>query len=200
MFCHVARKTKGGTISISPGRSAVRSAGVEFYLVGFNDLSVGGVKDVAVARSADGAFVKAHNVLRQRARLVGKDVLDLAQLLVECRRPGFGARLRLVVEHLLVPVDKERLGEPDDFDADVQRDGHDRVKHNGVREEDEQSDDRRAARRVGWDQRIPRQVIGEVAARHPFPDTAGDRAEQAHGQQEENNLRESRERERDVKT
>lgn len=159
------------------------------YFVGFDDFAVGGVEDVAVTIAADRTLVEGHDVLRECARLVGKDVLDLAQLLVQGSGPGLGRRLGLLVEHLLVPVDQEGLGQPDDFDADVERDGHDRVQHDGVREEDEQcNDSRTSGRRLGRNERIPWQIRAEILAGDHFPNSARDRAEEAHRQEKENDL------------
>lgn len=158
-------------------------------LIRFDDLSVGCVKDVAIAIPSDGALVETHYVLSERARLVGEDVLDLAELFVERRGASLGGRLRLFVEHLLVPIDEEGLGKPDDLHAYVERDGHHRVEHDGIGEEDEQGNDSRAGGRLGWNQRIPWEVGGEQLTRDPLPNAASDGAEEAHRQEEKNNLK-----------
>lgn len=63
------------------------------------------VDHIAVRPARYAALVECHDVLRQRSRLVRENVLDLTQLLVQCRRPRFGVGLRHVIVHLLVPVD-----------------------------------------------------------------------------------------------
>ena len=78
------------------------------------------------------------------------------------------------------------------LDADVEGDGDDRVEDDGVREEDEEGDDGGAAHRLVGDQRVPRQEGSKGLARDRLPDAAGRRAEQAHGQQEKNNLETNR--------
>ena len=99
----------------------------DVHLVGFYDFAVGCVIDITVASASDGALVEGHDVLRERARLVREDVLDLSELLVERGGARLGGRLGLLVKHLLVPVDEEGLGQSDDFHAVVQSDGHDIV-------------------------------------------------------------------------
>ena len=58
--------------------------------------------------------------LRERASLVGEDVLDLSEFLVQRRRPRARRRVGLRVIHLLVPVDPPAVTEANDLDADVQ--------------------------------------------------------------------------------
>ena len=82
----------------------------------------------------------------------------------------------------------ERLDNKEHLDADVERDGHDRVEHDGVREEHEEGDDSGSAHRLIGDQRVPRQEGSEVLARHRLPNAAGCRAEQTHRQQEKHDL------------
>ncbi len=161
-------------------------------LIGFHDFTGDGIEDVTVADATDGALIEGHDVLRQRSCFVGEDVLDLAELLVQRGGARLGRRLGLVVEHLLVPVDEEGLSQPDDLDADVERDGHNRVKHDGVRKEDEQRDDGGATARLGWDQRVPRQVRPKILARRRLPHAARDRCEQAHREQKEHDLPETK--------
>lgn len=68
-----------------------------------------------VAAAIDGALAEDHDVLGEGARLVGEDVLHLAQLLVQ----GGGARLRrrpfLHAEHPLVPVDEVTVAQANDL-------------------------------------------------------------------------------------
>lgn len=70
-----------------------------------------------VDNAIDAALLEGHDVLGEGARLVGEDVLHLAQLLVE----GGGAGLRrcplLCAEHLLVPVDEVAVAQADDLHA-----------------------------------------------------------------------------------
>ena len=76
-----------------------------------------GVGHDGVLGAGDGAPLELHDVPGKRAGLVGEDVLDLAQLLVEVGRPRVGVGLRLLVVHLLVPVDEVRLDELDELQA-----------------------------------------------------------------------------------
>ena len=78
-----------------------------------------GVGHDGVLGAGDGALLELHDVPGERAGLVGEDVLDLAQLLVEVGRPRVGVGLRLLVVHLLVPVDEVRLDELDELQADL---------------------------------------------------------------------------------
>lgn len=70
-----------------------------------------------VAAAMDGALAEDHDVLREGARLVGEDVLHLAQLLAQ--RGGAGLRRRAPprAEHLLVPVDEVAVAQADDLHA-----------------------------------------------------------------------------------
>ena len=68
-----------------------------------------------VAAAVDGALVEDHDVLGEGARLVGEDVLHLAQLLVQGGGTGLGGRPLLRAEHLLVPVDEVAVAQADDL-------------------------------------------------------------------------------------
>eukprot|EP00968_Pinguiococcus_pyrenoidosus_P006973 scaffold462_cov195-Pinguiococcus_pyrenoidosus.AAC.43 len=72
--------------------------------------------------SVDGAALERHDVLRQRAGLVGEDVLDLPQV-----GHGGGARLGWHVDGLVVQLevrlDVHHHEARDDLDGDIQRDG-----------------------------------------------------------------------------
>ena len=70
-----------------------------------------------VAAAVDGALVEDHDVLGEGARLVGEDVLHLAQLLVQGGGAGLGRRPLLHAEHLLVPVDEVAVAQADDLHA-----------------------------------------------------------------------------------
>ena len=73
--------------------------------------------------SADGVR-GGHDVLRQRARLVRKDVLDRAELLRELHIAHQSRRVRLFVVHLEVIFDEAGLEEFDRAHTDVKRNGH----------------------------------------------------------------------------
>ena len=68
-----------------------------------------GVGHDGVLGAGDGALLEFHDVPGERAGLVGEDVLDLSQLLVEIGRPRVGVGLQLLVVQLLVLDDKVRL-------------------------------------------------------------------------------------------
>jgi hypothetical protein len=74
------------------------------YLADFHYIAGLEIDNVAVRPSANATLVERHDVLRQRARFVGENVLNLAELLVERRGAGFRESFGLLVEHLLVPV------------------------------------------------------------------------------------------------
>ena len=59
-----------------------------------------------VCLSIYGALFEHHDVLGEGARLVGEDVLHLAELLVQGGGASFCRGVRLTVVHPLVPVDK----------------------------------------------------------------------------------------------
>lgn len=75
------------------------------YLGHLDSLTGPQIDHIAVRPTRYATLVECHDVLRQCARLVREDVLDLTQLLIQGRRPGFGMCFRFVVVHLLVPVD-----------------------------------------------------------------------------------------------
>ena len=85
-----------------------------------------------VAAAVDGALVKDHDVLGEGARLVGEDVLHLAQLLVQGGGAGLGGRPLLHAEHLLVPVDEVAVAQADDLHT-AQRTGGEAVGGKGSR-------------------------------------------------------------------
>ena len=58
--------------------------------------------------------------LSERASLVGEDVLDLPQFLVQRGRPRLGRRVRLRVVHVQVPADDEAQRQPDHLHAETQ--------------------------------------------------------------------------------
>ena len=74
---------------------------------------------LTVGLSVDGALVEGHDVLGERSCLVAEDVLDLAQLLVQCGGPGLCRSVALGVVHLPVPVDVEAVAQTDDLHTEV---------------------------------------------------------------------------------
>lgn len=91
------------------------------YLGQLDGLARPQIDDVPVGSARDTTLVERHDVLRERARLVREDVLNLAELLVQRRRARLGVRFRLLVVHLLVPVDQERLREAYHLKKSVKR-------------------------------------------------------------------------------
>lgn len=59
--------------------------------------------------AANGTLLELHDVLRQRARLVRKDVLDLAQFFVQVGRASAGRCVRGGVVHLQIIIDESGL-------------------------------------------------------------------------------------------
>lgn len=74
---------------------------------------------VTVDGPVDTAFLEAHDVLRQGARLVREDVLHLAELVVEAGAPGFRWDVLDSIIHLQIPVDKEAVHQVDEFKPGV---------------------------------------------------------------------------------
>ena len=62
--------------------------------------------------------------LSECARLVGEDVLDLPQLLVQRGCPRLGRRVRLLVVHVQVPADDETQRQSDHLHAETQVSRH----------------------------------------------------------------------------
>ena len=69
-----------------------------------------------VDNSADAALLEGHDVLGERARLVGEDVLHLAQQVVEAGASRFGGQVLGLIVHVLVPVDEDAVPQVDEFD------------------------------------------------------------------------------------
>lgn len=65
----------------------------------------------------DAALFEGHDVLCECACLVGEDVVDLPQLLIERGGPGLGGGVLLGVVHLQVPIDEVTLAEANHFHA-----------------------------------------------------------------------------------
>lgn len=70
---------------------------------------------VTIDGPVDAAFLEAHDVLCQGARLVREDVLDLAQLVVEAGAPGLGWNVLGTIIHLQIPVNKTAVHQVDEF-------------------------------------------------------------------------------------
>lgn len=68
--------------------------------------------------SIDGALSEDHDVLREGARLVRKDEVHLAQLLVQGGGASFCRSVRLGVVHPPVPVDEVTVAEPQNLHTD----------------------------------------------------------------------------------
>ena len=69
--------------------------------------------NVAVCNACNGALHKPHLVARECPRLVTEDILHLPKLLVQRRRARTRRRVRLLVVHLNIVVDKhKRLRQP----------------------------------------------------------------------------------------
>jgi hypothetical protein len=173
--------------------SRQRSA-TQTHLGDLNDIARLEVDHIAVGSASNAALVERHDVLRQRARFVGENVLDLSQLLVERRRASSRIRFALLVQHLFVPIDLERLDKANHLNGHVQRDRHDRVEDNRVREEDEHADDGGALDLLRNDDLVPRQELLKVVADEALPDGGRNRAEATNGQQEKDNLQADEER------
>ena len=95
-------------------------------------------KMIPVDFSVNRAFVKRHYILRERAGLVRENVLNLAELFVECGGARFGRQIFHIIIHFAVPIDPQALYGAYEFNAHIQRYGHDRVQNDQVGQEDEQ--------------------------------------------------------------
>mmetsp|Transcript_1248 Transcript_1248/g.3760 ORF Transcript_1248/g.3760 Transcript_1248/m.3760 type:complete len:684 (-) Transcript_1248:1219-3270(-) len=97
-------------------------AGGEFELVGGADGFLVGALGDGVGDAVDDEAAELHLVARERAGLVGEDVLDLAEV-----GDGGGAGERggvgVLVVHGEVPVDKEGEGLEAELEGDVEREG-----------------------------------------------------------------------------
>mmetsp|Transcript_31016 Transcript_31016/g.101117 ORF Transcript_31016/g.101117 Transcript_31016/m.101117 type:complete len:346 (-) Transcript_31016:482-1519(-) len=78
---------------------------------------------LAVLHPRNRTLEKLHQVAREGARLVTQDGVDHSELLVEVRRAGEERRVRFLVVHLAVEVQKDhRLRNLHHLDRDVERD------------------------------------------------------------------------------
>lgn len=76
-----------------------------------------------VAFPVDGALVESHDILGEGPGFVTEDILDLAQLLVQCGGTSLCGGVVASVVHLPVPVDVEAVPQPNDLHA-AKRCGH----------------------------------------------------------------------------
>ena len=74
---------------------------------------------ISVNFSLDRTLVKGHDILCQRSRFVGENVLDLAQLLVQSRVTSFGRSVRFWMVHFDVPSDEKAQGQTNNFHAEI---------------------------------------------------------------------------------
>mmetsp|Transcript_9712 Transcript_9712/g.39315 ORF Transcript_9712/g.39315 Transcript_9712/m.39315 type:complete len:261 (+) Transcript_9712:1871-2653(+) len=80
---------------------------------------------LAVANARDGALEELHAVARERPGLVREHRVNHAELLVEIAGPRSHRRVRLLVVHLPVAVQKHhRLAHLDELERDVQGNGY----------------------------------------------------------------------------
>lgn len=63
------------------------------------------INNVAVSSPSDATLVERHDVLRERSCLIGENILNLSQLLIEGGGSCLGERFGFLVEHLFIPVD-----------------------------------------------------------------------------------------------
>ena len=87
----------------------------------------------AVRGGADEALAELHLVARERARLVGEDVVDLSELLIQVTGARHHWRIRLPVVHADITFHQDFLSELGELHRDVERDGHVVVAQDEVR-------------------------------------------------------------------
>ena len=68
-----------------------------------------------VDNAVDAALLEGHDVLCERSRLVGEDVLHLAQQVVEAGASRFGGQVLGLVVHTLIPVDEDAVSQVDEL-------------------------------------------------------------------------------------
>lgn len=86
------------------------------YLWDLNDIAGLQIDNVPIRSSGNATLVERHDVLCERSRFIGENVLDLTQLLVQRRRSGLRKSFRLLIKHFLVPIDLEWLSKADDLE------------------------------------------------------------------------------------
>lgn len=79
---------------------------------------------MGVLHPRHGAAAKHHLVLRQRARLVGEDVLHLAEVLGDVESSALQVGVGLLVVQLDVLMDEVHLADLDDLNRHKQGDGY----------------------------------------------------------------------------
>lgn len=102
-------------MAIVVGHQSVWDAGCRATAVRPWTWGVGRGRGPTVDNSIDAALLEGHDVLGERARLVGEDVLHLAQQVVEAGASRFGGQVLGLVVHVLVPVDEDAVPQVDEF-------------------------------------------------------------------------------------
>eukprot|EP01137_Pigoraptor_chileana_P037562 Opistho-2@34839 len=103
------------------------------------------------------ALDKRHDIARERARLVGKHILNHAELLAQRRRAAVRRRVRVLIVHKHIPVDEKALPNADELERYVEGNGHERVQeHNKRHKLDHAHFTRRVVRAV------VRQIVNKV--------------------------------------
>lgn len=82
------------------------------------------VSIMRVLHPRHGAATEHHLVVRQRARLVRKDVLHLAQILSDIQSPALQVRVRLLVIQIHVLMDEVDLADLHDLNRHEEGDGY----------------------------------------------------------------------------
>mmetsp|Transcript_13215 Transcript_13215/g.31368 ORF Transcript_13215/g.31368 Transcript_13215/m.31368 type:complete len:356 (-) Transcript_13215:763-1830(-) len=131
------------------------------------------------------AFLELHEILRQRAGLVRKDVIDLAQFFAEPRRPRLGGDALLTRVHLEVGRDDERRDGLDELDGDVEGDGDEEREEDEEGEEGKEGSLVRGAGVEGRGRRVRREVPGLLHGVGPLHYGRPDRPNQAEDEEEE---------------
>lgn len=83
---------------------------------------------VRILAAHDGATSEHHLVLCQGPRLIGEDVLDLAQVLRDIEGSTLNGQIGLFIIQVKVIVQEEHLPELHQLNGDVQRDGDQHLK------------------------------------------------------------------------
>ena len=110
----------------------------------------------------NGTLIKRHDILRERARLVREDILDLTEFLIERSSACLGRQILLVIVHIDVPIDPQTLYGPYELHAHVQRNRHDRIQNDQIGQEDEHGNDGGTLIPLTTHKRLPRQVLLKI--------------------------------------
>ena len=97
------------------GHQSVSDVGCQATAVRPCTRGAGRGRGPTIDNSVDAALLEGHDVLGERARLVGEDVLHLAQQVVEAGASRFGGQVLGLVVHVLVPVDEDAVPQVDEF-------------------------------------------------------------------------------------